>query len=251
MTTFRHNLGSSISLLWGLGVQSRGNRSQVLMYHSIGGKAEGDKRGLYSITAKSFRNQIKILSNRSIAGQSVVVPFGSERPGTTSVTFDDGYIDNLTVAAPILSEFDIPFHVFLCPTFIESGRSGFLSRADVIELSHIDGVSLGVHGYSHRPLTALNTTEISSEMTQSRRWLEDIIQKPVTSMSYPHGAVDSGVCKTASDVGFTHAACSKFGPINKPSNLLCIPRIDVWSTDSPTSFVAKIDGKWDWMKWRT
>lgn len=221
------------------------------MYHSIGGSAEGDTRGLYSIDPGAFSDQIGILRERSDAGELKIVPFGSERPGTISITFDDGYLDNLTVAAPALAECGIPFHVFLCPTFIESGRSGFLSRTDVLELATVSGASLGVHGYSHTPLTALESDGARSELSGSRKWLEDLIQLPVTSMSYPHGAVNSDVVKLAREVGFTYAACSKFGPINPESSPLALPRIDVWSSDTNSSFTAKVDGKWDWMKWRT
>lgn len=221
------------------------------MYHSIGGNADGDTRGLYSVKPDAFRTQMNILRDRSISGRSSVVPFGSEHPGTISITFDDGYLDNLTVAAPILVDRGIPFHVFLCPNFIESGRPEFLSRADVIELAAIDGVSLGVHGYSHAPLTALDLNDLQSELFRSRKWLEDLIQRPVTTMSYPHGAIDFKVSQAAMENGFTRAACSKFGPIIQPLHALRIPRIDIWSTDSDKSFVAKINGKWDWMKWRT
>lgn len=221
------------------------------MYHSIGGSAEGDTRGLYSIAPDAYSNQIEILRERLDAGDLEIVPFGSERPGTISITFDDGYLDNLTVAAPVLAECGIPFHVFLCPTLIESGRSGFLSRTDVLELANMSGVSLGVHGYSHTPLTTLDTDSARSELSASRKWLEDLIQLPVTSMSYPHGAFNSEVVKLVGEVGFTRAACSKFGPIDPQSSPLALPRVDVWSSDTNSSFTAKIDGKWDWMKWRT
>ena len=251
MPSFQHSLGSTISLLWGLGHRGRESRSQVLMYHSIGGSAEGDVRGLYSVDPDAFRNQIDILGDRSLDGRLAIVPFGKERPGSISITFDDGYRDNLTLAAPILARYSLPFHVFLCPVFVDSGRPGFLSRNDILELASVDGATLGVHGYSHTPLTNLSTDEIRSELLSSRKWLEDLVQKPVTSMSYPHGSVDTHVLTLAHESGFTHAACSKFGPIDQDANPLILPRIDIWSSDTTSSFTAKIDGSWDWMRWRT
>ena len=240
-----------ISFLWSLGRLGQENRSQVLMYHSIGGNAEGDIRGLYSIDPDTFCNQIDVLSDRALDGHSTIVPFGSEQLGQISITFDDGYLDNLTIAAPVCADRGIPFHVFLCPMFIESGRSGFLSRQDVSELAGVDGVTLGVHGYSHTRLTTLSAADVKSELVSSRKWLEDIVQKPVTSMSYPHGAVSPDVMNLVLEAGFTHAACSKCGQIDPDSSPLAVPRVDVWSSDTSRSFTQKINGHWDWMKWRT
>ena len=251
MASFRHSLGSTISVLWGLKVGRRQDRSQVLMYHSIGGSAEGDARGLYSVKPSAFRNQVSILSDRLSAGETSIISFGSNEPKAISITFDDGYLDNLTIAAPILSDYGLPFHVFLCPTFIESGRSNFLSRTDILELATVRGVTLGVHGFSHKPLTSLNTYDARNELSSSRKWLEDLIQKPVTSMSYPHGEFNMQLANSALGAGFTHAACSKFGPIDPGVNPLTIPRIDIWSSDTKSSFTAKLNGDWDWMKWRT
>ena len=221
------------------------------MYHSIGGKATDDVRGLYSVSPSAFRNQIRILSDLVTENQLAIVPFGSERPGSISITFDDGYLDNLTIAAPLFAEYGFPFHVFLCPAFIESGRSEFLSRANVVELAALDCATLGVHGYSHTPLTSLDEASAKNELSSSRRWLEDLVQTPVTSMSYPHGAVNSKISTSVGKVGFTHAASSKFGPINSGQDRLSVPRIDIWSSDTNSSFRAKVEGKWDWMKWRT
>lgn len=251
MTTFRHYLGSAFSLLWGLKGSDPQHRSLVLMYHSIGGRADGDHRGLYSVRPSMFRRQVSHLCDRRDSGLAAISTFDDVRPGTISVTFDDGYADNLTVAAPILAESGIPFHVFLCPAFIESGDPAFLNRGQVCELASIPGVSLGVHGYSHRPLTRMNTNELEAELVCSRKWLEDLVQKPVTSMSYPHGAVNRDVAAMVSKMGFQLAASSKFGPVLATTNHLNIPRIDIWSLDTCNSFQSKLDGNWDWMKWRS
>jgi hypothetical protein len=93
--------------------------------------------------------------------------------------------------------------------------------------------------------------QILEELTQSREWLEDLIDKPVSSMSYPHGSTSRRVSELAGMAKFQIAACSKFGPISPTSNRMMLPRIDVWSTDTSRSFISKINGGWDWMRWRT
>lgn len=250
MTTVQHLVGTSLSAVWGLKTTDLSKRTQVLMFHSIGGKAMGDIQGRYSIDPDNFRSQMKML--KTMDGNGVnIVPFGQFAPRSLSITFDDGYKDNLTIAAPILAKLEIPFHIFLCPTFIDSNSEEFLTRLDVQRLCQSSNSTFGVHGFSHRPLTALDPSEALAELQLSFDWLKDLSGESIPTVSYPHGAVDSNVREMVKHVGFHLAASSKFGPLSIPQDPFSIPRIDVWSTDTPTTLKAKIAGKWDWMKWRT
>jgi peptidoglycan/xylan/chitin deacetylase (PgdA/CDA1 family) len=47
---------------------------------------------------------------------------GSLRPRAVAVTFDDGYLDNLTDAKPILEQHGIPATVFVASGYVGSGR---------------------------------------------------------------------------------------------------------------------------------
>lgn len=251
MNTLQHLAGSALSALCKVGAEGPDRRTQVLMYHSIGGSAAGDSRGLYSLKPSSFREQMTTLKTIVSESNLKIVPFGQFGPGSLSITFDDGYKDNLSTVVPIMAELDLPFHIFLCPTFIDSKAPEFLSRHDVAALYKLKNVTLGVHGYSHNPLTSLRPDRAQSELRSSREWLEDIIGEPVSTMSYPHGAFNDHVRQLVDNAGFSIAASSKFGPIQPSTDLLAIPRIDVWSTDTTRSLRTKISGQWDWMKWRT
>lgn len=47
---------------------------------------------------------------------------GTLPPASASVTFDDGYADNLTIAAPLLAKHDIAATVFVAPGYLDGGR---------------------------------------------------------------------------------------------------------------------------------
>lgn len=49
--------------------------------------------------------------------------------GTVCITFDDGYLDNLTIAAPILHSYQLPATLFLATGYVESGDAQW---ADVL-----------------------------------------------------------------------------------------------------------------------
>ena len=251
MKSLKQIAGSTLGAVWKLGNRGLENRTQVLMYHSIGGHAAGDEQGLYSVTPQSFRAQMRLLKSLVDDSSIRIVPFGEFTPGALSITFDDGYKDNLTVVAPIMEDLGFPFHVFLCPAFVDSNASGFLSRRDVKVLHQSDQISLGVHGFSHTPLTTLSRSEVQTELRCSREWLQDLTSGHVVSMSYPHGAVNQDVRELVKESGFLIAASSKFGPIQSQFDPFDVSRIDIWSTDTPSTMRAKISGQWDWMKWRS
>lgn len=55
---------------------------------------------------------------------------GTLPPAAAAVTFDDGYLDNLTVAQPILARHAIPATVFVATSFLDGGR---MWNDDIIE----------------------------------------------------------------------------------------------------------------------
>src|SRR6202008_4899171 len=48
--------------------------------------------------------------------------------GTVCITFDDGYLDNLTVAAPILEKHGLPATLFLATGYIERAETQWSDR---------------------------------------------------------------------------------------------------------------------------
>jgi peptidoglycan/xylan/chitin deacetylase (PgdA/CDA1 family) len=97
----------------------------VLVYHRV------RQRGLdpwnLTIDPEIFAGQMETLardwSPTSLA--ELVDGFGRRRlpERSVAVTFDDGYADNLEVAAPILLEHGIPTTLFVAAELIDAGRA--------------------------------------------------------------------------------------------------------------------------------
>ena len=220
---------------------------RVLMYHAVGGKASDNGADLYNIAPERFAAHVRALAGR----RDAVTLFAGVAAGRgLAITFDDGYRDTLSVAAPLLIDANLPFTVFVTPAFIASGEQHYMSRSDLNELASLRGVSVGAHGYSHRRLTECNDTELAQELQRSRAWLEDVLGGPVMSMSYPHGAVDARVRAAVAKTGFTLAACSRFGSHRANDDPLRVARTDIWADDGVGRLMAKAAGHWDWMAWR-
>ena len=221
------------------------------MYHSVGLEqnsttVDGDTLGIYSMTLAQFTAQIDAIQGVARSTGMSFVPFGSVLRDTISITFDDGYTDALTIIAPILCTRQIPFHVFVSAARMNGSDRKYLSPAQVVELSNKPGVSIGAHGATHRSLTSLSSSELAAELRASKVDLETVLQKPVTTMSYPYGHVNDDVRKAAQDAGFTFAAMSKWGFNESSNNSLLQRRIDMWSGDTKRTVQNKILGHWNW-----
>ena len=229
--------------------QAHGHRT--LMYHSVGLEqnsttVDGDTLGIYSMTIAQFTQQIDAIQGVARSMGMSFVPFGSVLRDTISITFDDGYTDALTVIAPLLCARHIPFHVFVSAARMNDSDRKYLSPVQVVELANMPGVTIGAHGATHRSLTSLSSSELAAELRASKVDLEAALQKPVTTMSYPYGHVNSEVRKAAHDAGFTFAATSKWGFNESASDPLLQRRIDMWSGDSKRTVENKVLGHWNW-----
>ena len=100
----------------------------VLMYHSV--SPPGAARWIAPrnrITPKEFEAQMRFLSHhRTVMAMDQLLHAieGGEPPsaGSVVITFDDGYQDVLTVAAPILESYGLPAIVYLPTGQISSGE---------------------------------------------------------------------------------------------------------------------------------
>ena len=109
---------------------------RVLMYHAVGSAAEDDRLGLYSIAPALFESHIAALAaNDAVAVCTLAAGLQAPQPLRVAITFDDGYRDNLHVAAPLLLRYRMPFTVFVCSGFVGRTSGNFLSAAELRELA--------------------------------------------------------------------------------------------------------------------
>ena len=221
---------------------------RILAYHSIGNAVDGDINNIYSLSRLQFVNQIEAVCQFAEKHNFTFAPFGSPKDKTICITFDDGYSDVLSVAAPILSNLKIPFHVFISPQKSETNDQRYLSKSEIKEIYSVNTATIGAHGYSHTSLTSVSSELASTELAKSKSMLEDLLSSPVYSMSYPYGHTNKSITQIVQQVGFTYAACSKWGFASENSNLLMQSRIDMWAGDTHRDVQLKLYGAWNWFQ---
>ena len=224
---------------------------RILMYHAIGTPIEGDTRGLYNMKIEQFERHMRHLAQywrEALLPLRPVAPVGGEL--RIAVTFDDGYQDNLSVAAPLLVDLGIPFTVFVCAGAVAQRQIGFLGPEEVRELASLPGVQIGSHSLSHANLTRCNDHRLKEELAGSKFYLEELIGREVVSLSYPHGDVDLRVRDAAAKVGYQIGGTSRFDVNLDGRDPLLLCRTDIWAGDDLAVFQQKLRGDWDWNRWR-
>lgn len=223
----------------------------ILMYHAVGTPIADDKLGLYNISPTLFEKHMRFIASKHRTALSALSEkmLRSEHK-TVSVTFDDGYADNLIVAKSVLEQLEIPFTVFVTAGAVAARTSGFLTPEKLKELSECRFANIGSHGMTHRRLAECSDSDLRAELHDSKQLLEDITGREISCISYPHGSVNQRVAECALEAGYRLGACSRFEVNRSAPNKMQLSRIDIWAEDSTAILEQKINGNWDWLKWR-
>jgi peptidoglycan/xylan/chitin deacetylase (PgdA/CDA1 family) len=175
------------------------SRFVALIYHNISDAGEPSQ---YTLSWSEFRRHLQWMMKRRIQATGFAELENHIRaktsPPEVTVTFDDGHRSNLQ-AATELAQLGIRATVFVTPSFCID-RSDFLKPAELRALHRI--ADLGTHGYTHRPLTALDRRALDREIIDSKIWLEDIIGAEVRYMAAPGGYINDRVTEACLSAGY-------------------------------------------------
>jgi peptidoglycan/xylan/chitin deacetylase (PgdA/CDA1 family) len=183
------------------------------MYHSLSdGNFPDTYHPKYSLTRRNFAHHLKVLANEGYSFRNMNEIFslafeGKEIPTKTCVlTFDDGHRSSLDIAEE-MEQIGATGTFFLTQRYCET-RKDFLKDGDVRDLVE-RGFDFGSHGVTHRPLSALTPEQIRSELRESKKWLESLVQREVISLSAPGGRVNKTVLNIAFSLGYSIVATSQ------------------------------------------
>jgi peptidoglycan/xylan/chitin deacetylase (PgdA/CDA1 family) len=183
------------------GVYSRKFRSRmtIVAFHRINDELPDDD-GLtcgarkFEAFCKFFRRYFRVLP---LSAQVAGCRAGADLGGTLSITFDDGYLDNFEVAAPILKRLGLPATFFVTTGFIGSRivapwdeelprQPGWMSWEQVRDLVSM-GFEIGNHTDTHLDLGTADAATIRAELETSNRKLAEALGTPPRLFAYPFG----------------------------------------------------------------
>ena len=227
-------------------------RIPILMYHSIEKMPKQTVMRSLHVSPKKFGFQMWILNMLGYKGLSMreLTPFLEGKKGkVVGITFDDGYQNNLSNAAPILKKYDFTATCYLVSQRIGNTNSWDLDK-DITQrplMNHAEiekwlnlGLDIGAHTQTHPLLEKLSYEKSEEEIVNCKSDLEQMFKVHIKDFCYPFGRFDDKHIKILKKAGFITATSMNRGRASTDSNKLILPRIPINHHTLPHLFLAKI-----------
>ena len=164
------------------------------------------------------------------------------------ITFDDGYMDNFKVAWPILKKLRFGAHFFICSGFMgnNSNPSTYMGVNEIKSLV-AEGGTIGSHSQNHPILTSQKYEDVVTQVTASKKMLEDIIKEDIDSFAYPNSQYNKTIIDIIRSAGYRYSFIIGLGCVKKISayNQYIIPR-NVIHGGRKAENTLMIRGGYDW-----
>ena len=201
MNGIRRRAKDAIGRAAGLtGGYARRFRSQmtVVAFHRVTDALAADgltcSAAKFEAFCKFFAKHFQVVA---LSEQVRICRAGGDVGGTLSITFDDGYADNIQTAAPILQRLQLPATFFVTTGFIGSQtvppwdrelprQPGWMSWDQVRKLRDL-GFEIGNHTESHIDMGTADSQTVRGELARSKRKLLEELGTELHLFAYPFG----------------------------------------------------------------
>lgn len=231
----------------------------ILTYHQI---EEAPPKGAafrsLCVSPKSFARQMAFLKIWGFRGLSMseLMPFlrGEKTGKVVGITFDDGYLNNLTNALPILKR-----HGFSSTCYVVSQLLGKTNVWDqdlgIVQSSLMDasqlrqwlngGQEVGAHTRHHARLTQIDHGRCHDEIAQCKTELEGMMNAPVDHFCYPYGDFSTEHVELVKSAGFFSATTTKRSRCHAGEDMLQLPRVPVVRSTTLLQFAMKLATRYE------
>ena len=218
----------------------------VLMYHFFGDvPATGDPKGLF-VSRDALIEQLSWLRRRGwqplSLDQYLSALGGASTPRRSYLlTIDDGHHSALRIAAPVLAAAGVPSVLFV-PSGLMGGTASWTPEYENERLLTMDelkdverfGMEIGVHGFDHTRMQALDAGALTQHTSTARDVLTDAGHAG-RSFAYPYGTWDTASREAVAVAGYSAAFA-----VAREGGRFAIDRVGIFRGDSLTSFRLKL-----------
>jgi len=224
-------------------------KASILMYHSV-----SYNKVFFTVKPENFRRQMDYLyqNKYNVISLSELINFlknKKEIPQKTVVlTFDDGYEDNYFNVFPILKGYNFPATIFLATGFIEKEIPNSakiplktLDWRQIKEMHNSGLINFKPHTVNHPKLTQISLEEAKKEILDSKRIIEEKLNKKCKFFAYPYGKYNQEIIKILKENGFEGAVTIKEGLVSAEDDLFSLKRNSINSQTTFSQFKGKLN----------
>ena len=230
----------------------------ILMYHSIESMPKNTVMRSLHVSPRRFKFQMWVLKKLGYRGLSLkeLKPYldGDIYGKVVGITFDDGYQNNLTNAAPVLKKYNFSATCYIVSQNIGLSNiwdlSNNITQRPLMTESEIKqwlnlGMDIGAHTRTHADLTSISEKKAYDEINNCKADLENKFKVKVTDFCYPFGRSNDLISKMVENSNYSTASTMQRGRAHLMSNNYLLPRIPINHRTLPHLFLAKILTKYE------
>ena len=228
---------------------------RILMYHRVRNVTHYDQ---LSVSIHNFEKQVRYLSEnyRVISLDDAVKEMANGvRSNAVVITFDDGYLDNIDNALPILQQYNIPATIFLTTGFCAQEKTHpryplekqrlHLNWDEAKMLHNQKLITVGSHTITHPYLSSLSGVESKYEISHSKHVLEENIGASVNVFCYPSGDYSRREIDYVYGAGYFAAVSVTPGVNRTLDRRFELKRTEINDKDGPIQLKRKLVGAFD------
>ncbi|HYU61677.1 MAG TPA: polysaccharide deacetylase family protein [Solirubrobacterales bacterium] len=238
------------SLTWLATTRRRTPRRGVrmLFYHRV--TPDRDPLG---VTPERFRQQMQYLADGGwrvvdVAEAGELLRRGDPMDRVVSLSFDDGYLDVVKNALPILAELGFKATVFVVTGALDGDVSfewyaqmpPLISWQQVVQLDRDSPLRFEAHTITHPNLLTLDDEQARKEIVGCKAALEERLGRPVEAFNYPAGLFGPRERRMVEEAGYRVAVSSDPGLNSASSDLLALRRTQIEHYDGLLDFRSKV-----------
>lgn len=219
----------------------------ILMYHAIHVMApEESANANLIVDPTTFESHIQRLSNEGyyfLTPEEVhkvltenVLPNGNQK--IIWLTFDDSLWDFYDNAYPILQKYQVKATNNVITSTV--GSQANLSLDEMFEMKN-NGMSFQDHTVTHPDLSATDSSTQTTEMKDSKQYLDDSLNQDTIAIAYPAGRYSDTTLQIAENLDYKLGVTTNEGLASADNGLLSLNRIRILPTTTADSIMATIN----------
>jgi peptidoglycan/xylan/chitin deacetylase (PgdA/CDA1 family) len=210
----------------------------ILCYHNVATAPRDAPFKLLYVNPDSFERQLWTLRRLGVRGVSMSEGIArlhkAAARGCVVFTFDDGYADTLTTAAPLLRRYGFGATCYVVSdavgTYNHWDAEFLQERKPLMSREQLDqwlaaGMEVGSHSLSHRRLRELPLDQARSEIAESRSALRNMLGVAIEHFAYPFGHFTAELVELVRHAGYSSAVTVLPGVARPSDDRLRLPRI--------------------------